>query len=231
MSKLNKSKGNMYSWVTHTWSPVIGCMHQCDYCYVKTYRDLPTIPFINGPFPSLGTGNTIFVGHMCDMFATNVEKTVIDSILKHCNNFTNTYVFQTKNPKRFLDFEFPTNSILGTTIETNRDDLVATFSKAPAPSERGKYIGKLYNHVETFVTIEPILDFDVDEFIQLMLIANPTFINIGADSKRHGLPEPSGEKIISFINSISPYIEIREKVNLTRLVGDSEIVKRYTTPL
>ena len=218
MSNLNKSKGNMYDWVTHTWSPIIGCSHQCQYCYVKTYRDLPTTPFLNGNFPNLGVNNTIFVGHMCDMFATNVDDLIINSILDHCSKFDNTYVFQSKNPKRFLDIEFPVNSIFGTTIETNRDDLVATISSAPPPTERAKYIGKLFNHVQTFITIEPILDFDVNDFIQLILKASPTFINIGADSKKHGLPEPSGDKIVEFINAISPYIEIREKTNLSRLV-------------
>ena len=30
---LNKSKGNMYPWLTHTWNPLAGeCPHKCTYC-------------------------------------------------------------------------------------------------------------------------------------------------------------------------------------------------------
>lgn len=35
---LNKSKGNMYPWVTYTWNPIKGkCPHECRYCYMKGY--------------------------------------------------------------------------------------------------------------------------------------------------------------------------------------------------
>jgi len=33
---LNKSKGNMYDFVTHTWNTIKGeCPHDCGYCYMK----------------------------------------------------------------------------------------------------------------------------------------------------------------------------------------------------
>ena len=33
---LNKTNGNMYPWVTHTWNPLAGeCKHNCNYCYMK----------------------------------------------------------------------------------------------------------------------------------------------------------------------------------------------------
>ena len=35
---LNKQKGNMYAFVTHTWNPIRGkCPHDCSYCYMKVY--------------------------------------------------------------------------------------------------------------------------------------------------------------------------------------------------
>lgn len=35
---MNKQRGNMYSWVSHTWNPVKGkCPHDCNYCYMKRF--------------------------------------------------------------------------------------------------------------------------------------------------------------------------------------------------
>jgi len=44
-------------------------------------------------------------------------------------------------------------------------------------------------------------------------------VNIGADSKGHGLPEPSPDKVHALIEKLTGYgIEIREKHNLERLL-------------
>lgn len=35
---LNKQKGNMYGFVTHTWNVIKGkCPHDCEYCYMKVF--------------------------------------------------------------------------------------------------------------------------------------------------------------------------------------------------
>jgi hypothetical protein len=69
-----------------------------------------------------------------------------------------------------------------------------------------------------FVTIEPILDFDIDVLLDWIIHIDPEFVNIGADSKGHGLPEPSIEKVMQFIEELTGCgIEVREKHNLERL--------------
>lgn len=71
--RLNPTRGNMYEWVSHTWSPVVGCPHQCSYCYVRTYRKLEEkVRLLPGKFPDLGYDRTIFVAHMADLFAVDV---------------------------------------------------------------------------------------------------------------------------------------------------------------
>jgi hypothetical protein len=77
-----------------------------------------------------------------------------------------------------------------------------------------------WNHEETeFVTIEPILDFDVLEFTRLLVFARPTFVNIGADSKNHHLPEPTRERVMQLVEALtSAGIVIRKKINLERLI-------------
>jgi hypothetical protein len=73
-------------------------------------------------------------------------------------------------------------------------------------------------HGRKFVTIEPIMDFDVDILTQWVDDIKPEFVNIGADSKNHNLPEPSWDKVDELIGNLKTLgIEIREKSNLDRL--------------
>lgn len=231
MSKVNKSKGNMYDWVSHTWSPLIGCPHQCSYCYVKSYQDLPVAPQLDGEFPNLGSGRIIFVGHLCDMFAADFianseSKKMVDQILEHCKQFDNTYVLQTKNPAGlglFKDQLLEMKFILGTTIETNREAVVSAISQAPSPHQRAvgfKNIREEMSPQQSFITIEPILDCDVIPLVELIQLANPTFVNIGADSKKHDLDEPSYETVMALAEALNAAgIEIRKKLNLDRLIN------------
>lgn len=66
---LIKSKGNMYPWVTHHWSPIKGCKHGCPYCYVQKWDknwDKPRLDTFTDLLIKLGRGKTIFVGSKCD---------------------------------------------------------------------------------------------------------------------------------------------------------------------
>ncbi|MFA7710125.1 MAG: DUF5131 family protein [Candidatus Neomarinimicrobiota bacterium] len=196
-------------------------MHQCSYCYVRSYRDLPVEPTLRvNDFPNLGVGRTIFVGHQCDMFSENTPAAWVQAVYRHCLKYPNNkYVFQTKNPIKLVnDFgELPTNFMIGTTIETNRKVLLEQFSRAPAPEERA--IGLSMIHGKKFVTVEPIMIFDLHEFVDLLKVANPDWINIGADSKGHCLPEPTMKEIRELINELNiAGIRILEKMNLGRLI-------------
>jgi DNA repair photolyase len=219
---LNKSKGNMFEWVTHTWNAVKGrCYHDCTYCYMKIFplgklkldrKELQT---------DLGKGNTIFVGSSCDMWAENVPEQWIKEVLAYCSKFENKYLFQTKNPKRMYQLrEFiPIGSIVGTTIETNR--FFREMGRTPMPEERAEYLRLLGECGRGFmkeVTIEPIMDFDVMDLLRLVLSCKPNFVNIGADSKNHSLPEPSKEKIMDFVYKLRSEIKVVEKSNMGRLL-------------
>lgn len=212
----------MYDWVTHMWSPSVGCPHQCSYCYVTKWKDLPETVVMERPYPKLGTGRTIFVGFECDLFADGVDANDIISVLNHCNAFENKYVFQSKNPERIALFKdyLPKDSLIGTTIETNRGGMISEMSKAPSPWKRSFGLEKLKAEgFDTFVTIEPILDFDPQLLFDMVSKPSPTFINIGADSKGHGLKEPSKEKILELVEMIrNANIEIRKKMNLDRIL-------------
>lgn len=222
---LQKSKGNMYDWVTHQHSHLGGeCPHRCYYCYVKSFPFRPKkyqgeLRLIEKELDvNYGSGKTIFIENCNDLFANDVPVAFVYRILEHCRKYPdNTYVFQTKNPTRMAVVPpsfWPPNSIFGTTIETDFD--MDDFSHAPDPQERA--IGLMYLKGRRFVTIEPILNFNIDVMTGLIANIRPEFVNIGADSKKHGLPEPPIEKVYALIENIKAMgIEVREKHNLERL--------------
>ena len=224
---LKKSKGNMYDWVTHMHSHLGGeCPHRCKYCYVQRNR-FGVSPrykgvlrfFINELEVDYGEGKTIFIEHMNDMFAENMNEYDIQRILSHCRKYQkNHYVFQTKNPERAYKFItlFPIHYMIGTTIESDIE--YKNISEAPKPIDR--YKGLRVFPSKTFVTIEPILDFNVDILAYWLKVIQPEFVNIGADSKRCGLPEPSKEKLQQLINTLNKnHIVIKKKTNLKRLLA------------
>ena len=221
---LNKTNGNMYPWITHTWNPLAGrCKHDCSYCYMKR-SFLGNLKKYEGDVRlfeeelelDLGDKKTIFVGSATDIFGEWVSDEVIKKILNYCSKFPNIYLFQTKNPGRFAEFLnlLPKNSIIATTLETNRD---YDISKAPTTTDRYKdFLAIKYNR--KMVSIEPIIDFDLNEFLCWIKKIKPEFVSIGADSKNNDLKEPSSKKIKNLIKGIEDCAEIRVKKNLKRVL-------------
>jgi len=82
---LNVSKGNMYSWITHTWNTVKGeCPHGCTYCYMKRWGKQKPVRFDESELNTdLGTGNFIFVGSSCDLFASDIPDKWVKKTLSH----------------------------------------------------------------------------------------------------------------------------------------------------
>lgn len=217
---LKKQKGNMYEFVTHMWAPVRGrCEHDCSYCYMKKWPLPPLYIDERDLSTNLGEGNFIFVCHTIDLFAENVPEEWILKILQRLRLYKNKYLLQSKNPSRMLNYtgNFPNDIILGTTIETNRD---IVSSKAPSVLQRANALYRLSGlGYSTMVTIEPIFDFDLDELVSLVTTARPEWVNIGADSKGHKLPEPSKEKVKKLINALREKTNVKLKGNLKRIVG------------
>jgi hypothetical protein len=208
------SKGNMYEFITHTWNTVKGeCFHGCSYCYMHRWGKQNPVRFDEKELKTdLGTGNVIFVGSSCDMFAENIDSKWITKTLDYCFKFNNIYFFQTKNPSRLKDFKFQSNTLFCTTIESNRM-YPKIMNNCPTPQNRA------YNMpVGNYVTIEPILDFDLNQMVGLIKQCSPIQVNIGADSGNNHLPEPSKEKILELISELQKFTTIHNKSNLKRLL-------------
>jgi len=214
---LAKSKGNMYQWVTHVWSPIRGCRFGCAYCYARKHgqefrldeEDLQT---------KLGRGKIIFVGHLSDMWGPWVPTFYLIRVLNRCKDFReNEYIFQSKNPDRFRGFSDDfrgMNVALGTTIETNA--YPGQF-RTEAPPLMNRITAMRDLKFRKFITIEPVMDFDVRLLTEMVSIVRPEFVTIGADSKGHNLVEPCWEKVEELIERLSDFTEIRQKTNLERL--------------
>jgi protein gp37 len=218
--------GNMYDWITApNCNPLAGrCLHECSYCYALNDPKPGMKSKYSGPIrldkkvlASSIKGGTRFLCSCNDLFAEGVPKEYIAAILDWAEQQTTvTWAIQTKNPRHDLFANMlrctPINFILGTTMETNRE---IPGTKAPQPLNRFQY-GLDY------VTIEPIMGFDIDIFPVWLKAMAPRFVNIGADSrpaKDRDLPEPSKEEVLALIAELEKFTEVRIKSNLKRIIG------------
>jgi hypothetical protein len=178
-------------------------MHNCAHCYdyiPHTHEDrLDKIPSAEIVFVC-GNSDISF----CDPdFTIRIINAIKDRNVR-CPD--KTYFFQSKKPGYFEPFlkDFPENVILLTTLETNRDEGYSEITKeAPLPSDRYQQLLNL-NYPRKVLTIEPILDFDLEIFSRWILDLNPEYVWIGYNSrpKQVNLPEPSKEKLLELINII-----------------------------
>lgn len=224
---LNRSKGNMYDFVTHTWNTVKGeCPHKCSYCYMdgirKRFKKDCTPPYFDESElkTNLGKDNFIFVGSSNDLFAKEHPDKWIRDTLDDCNKFENRYLFQSKNPARILEFiDHPvfSKSVVCTTIESSIF-YCGVMDNCPHPVSRSESMRLISKYVPTYVTIEPIMDFELSHMTSTIRMCNPKQVNIGANTGRVKLPEPSSDKIRSLIDVLEEFTIVKEKTNLKRIL-------------
>lgn len=138
-------------WVPWAWHPVTGCLYDCEYCDA---RDLAMQRYQHGfeptfypgrlnatavgqlPKTTFGAGNNyVLTCPTADLFGQWVPKDVIEAVLDAVRQAPNwTFLFLTKNPQRLLEFEFPLNAWLGTSVEGQQqvDVAEAVFVKLQA---------------------------------------------------------------------------------------------------
>jgi protein gp37 len=211
----------MFDVITATWNPVIGCLHKCAYCWARDYAEVKlcqTEKYMDGFMPKFFKhelskrykNKFVFAVDMGDLFGQWVPKDWIEAVLTSVyRNPTSQYLFLTKNPGRYYEFmdSFPRNVVLGTTIESNRNYPV---SDAPSPAERYYAMSNL-PWGKKLISIEPIMDFDLDVLVQWMKEIHPTIVYIGYDNYQCYLPEPSMEKILQLIAELEKFTRVRKK--------------------
>ena len=216
---LNKSKGNMYAWVTDTWNPIKGvCSHGCSYCFMRKWGHLKSIRLENSEFKTnLGKGNFIFVGSSTDDWAEAIPDDWILKTLDYCNKFENQYLFQSKNPSRILEFsDHPVfrRSVVCTTIESNRF-YPDVMNNSPKIEERVKAMAEIATKgIPVYVTCEPLMQFDLSDLVGMLKECKPKQVNIGRNSRRDvSIPEPTADEVKALKAEIELFTKVEVKKN------------------
>jgi len=206
-----------------TWNPIVGCKHDCRYCWARRMAQrqkhrciecFAFVPHLHRERLSLSdVEKQIFVCSMGDMWGDWVDNEWIRKILEVCRSKPkNCYLFLTKNPERYHEFldELPPNSILGVTIETNRNTRIWSIN-APNVTRRYEAMLSLPSHVRKAVSIEPIMDFDEEEFIEMIKNLKPSIVWIGYDNYNNKLPEPPLSKTFRLIDELNKITYVETK--------------------
>ena len=206
---MNK-KNNMYKISNVQWNPYSGCNYDCIYCQSSFQRQLKRWAKKNCE------KCYYFKPHIhLERLTTNLPRTKYMEFIFTCSNGDiafcptdflhkiitrikqekdKTFLIQSKNPLNFQRINFPKNVILGITLETNRDASYSKISKAPLPSKRHEDFIKII-HTLKMVTIEPVMEFDLDIMVKWIKDIAPCMVWLGYDSGKNNLPEPSLEKV------------------------------------
>tara|TARA_Y100000310_G_scaffold255960_1_gene263624 strand:+ start:6338 stop:6958 length:621 start_codon:yes stop_codon:yes gene_type:complete len=183
-----------------------------------------------------GEGRVVFIGSSIDMFSDAIPSAWIDQVLLTCSIYNkNKYLFQSKQPRRFLEFfdsptmslaaARPSNVIFATTIESNFDHPEAyetgdVNTGQPTVDERFNGIMRVKQAgYDITVTIEPIMAFSLNKLREMIDDLMPEWISIGADSQKSGLPEPTGAEVRALMRELEKNHRVIIKSNLRRLTG------------
>jgi hypothetical protein len=200
---------------TRGWNPFVGCRFDCAYCKAS-YKKLvewngrclhcqqcQTYEPHYHPerLGRLSSERVIFVAENGDIsFCDPAFTRKMIDVMKEDKKEDRVFILQSKNPAYFADIlPLPQNTVLMTTIETNRDYRV---SKAPLTSQRYHDFLQLDWHRKA-VVMEPVLKFDLPVILDWATELQPVAIFIGFESKRKcSLEEPTTLQVQELHNEL-----------------------------
>jgi len=218
-----RKKGNMYSDSKKQWNIIVGCEYQCKYCVnsfqrqmkrqkhncIKCYNYEPHFhpERLYQSLPKTRGDEFIWCCSSGDI--SFAEEEWIDKIIERIKELPGrTFFFQTKDPSCFYKYSFPENVILGITLESNRDYLI---TKAPFPWQRYNDFMKL-DFERKIVTIEPIMQFDLDLFVDWIRDIAPIRVYMGYDTKMSDLPEPKLSEFLELWSELNRFTNVKSKL-------------------
>jgi len=217
--KMNAVNDNI-EWSKWSWNPVTGCLHDCQYCYARDialrfeghfkptfHSDRLSAP-ANTTIPKHRINesgiNNIFVCSMADLFGKWVDTEWIEQVIEVCTIQDQwNYLFLTKNPKKYLEFEFPGNCWLGASATNQKqfDKAIDVFSEVDA------------NDNIKFLSCEPL-----NEQIIVNKLDAINWLIIGGRSKNSKMKafQPKWEWVENLLNSArNVNVPVYFKPNLT----------------
>jgi len=168
-SQFNKQEGDGIEWAQWSWNPVVGCRHDCPYCYARDiaerYPDAYPHAFepafrpymLNAPgntkLPDEAAADTrfknVFTCSMADLFGRWVPRSWIEAVLTVVREQSQwNFLFLTKFPKRMAEFDIPENAWMGTTVDLQRRVANAEAAFARLNSDAGV----------RWLSVEPMLE-------------------------------------------------------------------------
>jgi protein gp37 len=131
---MNKQGPNKIDYLRggYTWGPISGCLHGCSYCYMermaKRFPDqismVPAMHYDRLEEPlRIKKPARIGVTFNGDMWGEWVQKAWIEYVLETCRQASwHRFLFLTKNPARYAEFEIPENCWCGTSTTGSLDE-------------------------------------------------------------------------------------------------------------
>jgi hypothetical protein len=210
-----KKKVENYYKNTVSWNPFQGCGFNCVYCEqsfqrqakrkfrkcLKCHRFEPHAH--SEMLNKVPNDRAIAVCGNSDIAFCNPKymSRIID-VMKQDEKSGRIWFVQSKYPSYLKHYlrDFPKNTVLSTTLETNRDEGYDKVSKAPPPSVRYQMFRNL-PYPRKIVAVEPIMEFDFDVFLDWILNIKPEAVYVGYETSRYEMPfsEPHMEKVLGFI--------------------------------
>jgi len=217
---MNRTK---IEWCDYSINPIKGlCRNTCPYCYAKRmYKRFKWDEHIRQDFSALADivklkkPSKIFVGSMYDILGNWVPYHWINGIIDGCKEFPqHTFIFLTKNPKRYKEFIFPENCWLGTSIESNKN------------------LGRLYDltHLtkgrnKIFVSFEPLLDDLEDLPYYLSELAKIDWAIIGGLTPRPVHKNEWAAKLVEYLIQLNIPIFLKDNLKYSAMIKEYPEVK------
>lgn len=222
---MKESTGHMFPdiYTTNHISGLGPCFFSCPYCSKRRYTEEIRKHLLNQQAlkENLGSSKRIFVASGSDIAAPNITDEEILTVFDHIHSYPgNEYMIQSKSPGRLTQPQFMNHpvwqhSLLGTTIETNLNLSKKYMGKAPCVQERAAALSKYKAAgIKTYVSLEPLMQFELYGLVELVKSFRPKFAYIGRDSlRRVHLPEPYRYEVVDLAKELQCFTTVIIKDN------------------
>ncbi len=231
--QLRKSKGRMFKSVDWTGTYYQGCNHGCKVCWTL----FMPVPISHAPrlmqkdeYQIIqGKEGVVFLNSAHDTFAACIPDNWISTMLRWIGRQPDGLVFYllSQNIWRAQQFmpqlkEVQDKIILGTTIQTDIEKIIKSFSNAPPVATR--YQAMLRFRTQGFrlrLSLEPLYQNNYRRLRDMVFDINPELVEVGLDNYAHrhkiDIPQPDRCDYKNLYKDVTEYgIKVFEKDSIVK---------------